>query len=208
MTFRIFLITTIVMPIALCVGLANAASVSRSYSYFRIGGATLPELQDELTSRGPTVKSTGRRHPGATEMQFVNRLDYDGGTGKCRVSKASISVKAKITLPRWTRPAGAAEDTRLIWGALAGDIKRHEESHVSIARDYARQMEDALLALSAQKTCAIAADKAQETIRRLLASHDAAQERFDRIERINFSERMDRLIRYRIEQIEAGRIRN
>ena len=140
MTSRTFSIAIIVLPIALCVSLADAASVSRSYSYFRIGGTTLPELQDELTSRGPTVKSTGRRHPGATEMQFVNRLDYDGGAGKCRVSKASVTVKAKITLPRWSRPAGAAEDTRLIWGALAGDIKRHEESHVSIARDYARQM--------------------------------------------------------------------
>lgn len=208
MTFRTFMTATIVLPITLCVGLADAASVSRSYSYFRIGGATLSELQDELTARGPTVKSTGRRHPGATEMQFVNRLDYDDDNGKCRVSKAGVSVKAKITLPRWTRPAGAAEDTRLIWGALAGDIKRHEESHVSIARDYARQMEEALLALPAQKTCAIAADRAQETIRRLLGAHDAAQERFDRIERINFSERMDRLIRYRIEQIEAGRIKN
>ncbi len=208
MSFRTLLSAMIVLPITLCVGLADAASVSRSYSYFRIGGATLSELQDELTARGPTVKSTGRRHPGATEMQFVNRLDYDGDAGKCRVSKASVSVKAKITLPRWTRPAGAAEDTKLIWGALAGDIKRHEESHVSIARDYARQIEEALLALPAQKTCAIAADRAQETIRRLLAAHDAAQERFDRIERINFSERMDRLIRYRIEQIEAGRIKN
>lgn len=208
MTSLTLSIATFVLSSALCLGIADAASVSRSYSYFRIGGATLPELQDELTSRGPTVKSTGRRHPGATEMQFVNRLDYDGGAGKCRVSKASVSVKAKITLPRWSRPAAAAEDTRLIWGALVGDIKRHEESHVSIARDYARQMEDALLALPAQKTCAIAADKAQETIRRLLVAHDTAQERFDRIERINFSDRMDRLIRYRIEQIEAGRIRN
>lgn len=208
MIIRTVLAAALSLPILLSAVFAEAANVSRSYSYFSIGGATLPELQDELTARGPTVKSTGRRHPGATEMQFSNRLDYGESKGKCRVSKASVTVKAKITLPRWTRPAGAAEDTRLIWGALAGDIKRHEESHVSIARSHARQMEVALLALPPQRTCAIAADKAQETIQRLLARHDAEQERFDRIERINFSDRMDRLIRYRIEQIESGRIKN
>jgi len=187
---------------------SQAASVSRTYSYFSVQGSTLAELQDELTAQGPLVKSTGRKHPGATEIQFVNRLDYAQRNGRCRVSKAGVTVKARITLPRWTRPVGAAEDTRLIWGALSGDIRRHEESHVSIARSHARDMEAALLALPAQATCALAAEKGQDTLRKLTARHDEEQERFDRIERINFTARMDRLIRYRIEQIESGRIRN
>jgi predicted secreted Zn-dependent protease len=187
---------------------ANGASVSRTYAYFRVGGATLGELQKELNAAGPKVQSTGRRHPGATEMQFASRLAYAERGGRCRVSKASVTVKARIILPRWSHPAAAGEETKLVWGALSGDIKRHEESHVSIARNYARAMEQALLALPAAKSCALAADGAQATIGRLLAEHDAEQQRFDRIEMINFTDRMDRLIRYRIQQIEAGRIRN
>jgi len=185
---------------------AAAASVARTYSYFAVGGSTLPELQEELSLRGPTVKSTGRRHPGATEMEFSNRISYQETNGKCRASKATVSVKARITLPRWTRPGSAAQDTRLIWDALAGDIKRHEESHVSIATNHAREMEQAVLALPPQKSCDIVTRKAKDTILRILAKHDAAQNRFDDIERINFTNRMDRLIRYRIEQIESGRI--
>jgi predicted secreted Zn-dependent protease len=186
---------------------ATAASVARTYSYFSVGGATLPELQEELSARGPKVKSTGRRHPGATEMEFSNRIGYEETNGKCRASRATVSVKARITLPRWTRPGSAQQDTRLIWDALAGDIKRHEESHVGIARNHAREMEDAVLALPAQKNCELAARKAKETIQRIMAKHDAAQNRFDDIERINFTNRMDRLIRYRIQQIESGRIK-
>jgi predicted secreted Zn-dependent protease len=186
---------------------ATAASVARTYSYFSVGGATLPELQEELSARGPKVKSTGRRHPGATEMEFSNRIGYEETNGKCRASRATVSVKARITLPRWTRPGSAQQDTRLIWDALAGDIKRHEESHVGIARNHAREMEDAVLALPAQKNCELAAHKAKETIQRIMAKHDAAQNRFDDIERINFTNRMDRLIRYRIQQIESGRIK-
>lgn len=193
-----------VVPL-ICLGLfpAAAASVARTYSYFPVGGSTLQELQEELSARGPKVKSTGRRHPGATEMEFSNRIAYKETAGKCRVSKATVSVKARITLPRWTRPGSAGQETRLIWDALAGDIKRHEESHVSIARNHAREMEQAVLALPAQKSCEIATEKAKETIQRILARHDAAQNRFDDIERINFTNRMDRLIRYRIQQIES-----
>jgi predicted secreted Zn-dependent protease len=64
-----------------------------------------------------------------------------------------------------------------------------------------------VLALPAQKNCELAARKAKETIQRIMAKHDAAQNRFDDIERINFTSRMDRLIRYRIQQIESGRIK-
>jgi predicted secreted Zn-dependent protease len=185
---------------------AEAASVARTYSYFNIGGATLSELQEQLTSRGPKLKSSGQRHPGAVEMQFSSSLDYAESKGGCRISRANVTVRAKIILPRWKRPSDAGLDTRLVWGALSGDIKRHEESHVSIARGFAREMEQALLSAPPQATCAKAADRGQETVKRLLEAHDAAQARFDRIEMINFSARLDRLIRYRIEQNEAGRV--
>ncbi|MDP3897035.1 MAG: DUF922 domain-containing protein [Mesorhizobium sp.] len=185
---------------------AHAASVARTYSYFAVGGNTLQELQEELVIRGPQVKSTGQRHPGATIMEFSNRLGYQDGPDGCRVAKATVSVKARIILPRWKKRANAGQDARLIWDTLSSDIKRHEESHVVIARNHARAMEEAVLAIPRQKSCAIAAEKARLAIQRVLASHDSAQNQFDRIEGINFSRRMERLLRYRIEQIEAGRI--
>ena len=55
---------------------AQAASVARTYSYFSVGGSTLSELQDELAIHGPKLASTGSRHPGATEMEFTNRITY------------------------------------------------------------------------------------------------------------------------------------
>lgn len=185
---------------------SQAASVARTYSYFTIGGSTLQELQDELVLRGPQVKSTGQRHPGATVMEFSNRLGYQESAKGCTPVKATVTVKARIILPRWNKRGGAGKDTRLVWDTLSADIKRHEESHVEIARTHARSMEQAVLAIPRQRSCAIAAEKARLAIQRVLAAHDAAQARFDRIEGINFSRRMDRLLRYRLEQIGAGRI--
>lgn len=185
---------------------AHGASVARTYSYFTVGGSTLQELQDELAIRGPQVKSTGQRHPGATVMEFSNRIGYAGGDGDCRIATATVTVKARIILPRWRKRGDAGRDTRLVWDTLSADIKRHEESHVVIAKNHARAMEEAVLAIPRQKSCGLAAEKARAEIQRVLAIHDAAQARFDRIEGINFSRRMERLLRYRMEQIESGRV--
>jgi predicted secreted Zn-dependent protease len=184
---------------------ASAANLAKSYSYFSIGGSTLDEIENQLSRRGPEVKGTGHRHPGATRMAFTTRLGYGGKPGSCRIVSAEVTVKVKIILPKWRHPRKADADVRLFWYTLASDIKRHEESHVVIAKNHARKLEDALKASGRQPDCATAKAKAKEITARILAEHDRAQERFDRVELINFQSRMLRLLRYRMEQIAAGR---
>ncbi|MDW6026460.1 DUF922 domain-containing protein [Mesorhizobium sp. BAC0120] len=183
---------------------ADAASVAKSYSYFSIGGSTLEEIQNQLDVRGPKVKTTGRRHPGATQMEFTSRVGYAKGTKGCTIAKASVTVKAKIILPQWTRPRGAENDVRLIWDTLSADIKRHEESHVIIAKNHARELEQALLKIPRQPDCETAQAEAKQVTQKILAKHDRAQVEFDRVEGINFERRIIRLLRYRMERIANG----
>jgi predicted secreted Zn-dependent protease len=184
---------------------AGAASVNKTYSYFSVGGKTLEEIETELVRRGPRVKSTGRRHPGATQMEFTTRLAYAEREGNCAIVKASVSVRAKMILPRWGQRAKADGDTRLIWDTLSADIKRHEESHVIIAKNHARELEQALKGISRQRSCQLAAAKAKAMTEKILTKHDRAQDEFDRIEGINFESRIIRLLRYRMERIEAAK---
>lgn len=185
---------------------ASAASVSRTYSYFSVGGRTFEELQFELQSRGPKVKSTGLRHAGATRMEFNTRIKYGETAKRCKVVSANVSVKAQVILPRWTQRRRAAADVRLFWDTLASDIKRHEESHVVIARTHAREMEMAISGIRPQSSCDAVAAEVKRVTQRIMAKHDRAQDEFDRVEGINFENRILRLMRYRIEQIDAGRI--
>jgi predicted secreted Zn-dependent protease len=187
------------------VGGVGAASVVKTYSYFSIGGATLDEIESELARHGPEVKSSGQRHPGATQMQFSTKIGYAQSRGRCRIAQANVSVRAKVILPKWRRSRKADREVRLIWDTLASDIKRHEESHVGIAKNYARDMEKALLAVSTQASCAAAAEKARAISAKLLARHDRAQNEFDRVEGINFESRLLRLLHYRLEQSMAAR---
>ncbi len=200
---RILLAASLIASTALP---AASESVSKSYSYFSVGGTTLDELESELNKRGPKVKSTGQRHPGATRMQFNTRLGYLEKDGSCRVTEASVTVKAKVILPQWRQRARADSDARLVWDALSSDIKRHEEQHVSIARDYARQLERKLMRIGRQKDCKVAAQKAKTIADRTLDAHDKAQAKFDRLESANYEKRLLKLMRERMKLIEAGKI--
>lgn len=193
-----FLVTGICLP-------AQAASVSKTYSYFTITGKTLDEIEQQLMTRGPEVKSTGGRHPGATQMEFTSRIGYAPVKGGCAIVSAQVGVKAKIILPRWRQNGKTPQDVKLIWSTLSSDIKRHEESHVVIAKNHAHELEQALKTIGKQKTCEIAAAKAKATSDKILAAHDRAQEEFDRVEGINFESRILRLLRYRLERMDASK---
>lgn len=184
---------------------AGAASVSKTYSYFTIGGVTLEEIETELNTRGPHVNSTGRRHPGATQMEFTSRLGYTTTARGCSLTKVQVTLDAKVILPRWRHRSSANGDTALVWDTLSADIKRHEESHIVIAKNHARELEDQLKTIGRQKDCDTAADRAKAITDEVLARHDAAQERFDRIEGINFESRLLRLLQYRIGNASAKR---
>lgn len=184
----------------------SAETVTKTYSYFSVGGRTLEELEVELNKRGPKVKSTGQRHPGATRMQFNTRLGYQEKAGSCRITEATVTVQAKVILPQWRQRARADQDSRIVWDTLSADIKRHEDQHVKIAQDHARQLERRLLKLGRHKTCTVAAAKAKATADSLLDRHDKAQAEFDRVESANYEKRLLRLMRQRIRAIEAGKI--
>jgi len=184
---------------------ASAAGLSKTYSYFSIGGNTLDEIEAELSRRGPHVKTSNKRHPGATQMEFTTRLGYAQGPGYCQVVQATVNLKVKVILPKWRRPGKAEQDVKLIWDTLSSDIKRHEESHIVIAKNYAREMEQALKATGRQKDCQAATAKAKEVRANILEKHDRAQQEFDRVESINFESRIMRLLHYRLQRMEAAR---
>lgn len=185
---------------------AGAANLVKTYSYFAIGGSTLDDIEAQLSKRGPEVKSTGMRHPGATQMAFTTRVSYARTSSSCRIADAVVTVKVKVILPEWRRPRKADADVRLFWNTLSADIKRHEERHVEIAKNHGRELEEALKATYPQRDCDAAKAKAAAITAAVLAKHDRAQLQFDRVESVNFESRILRLLHYRMERIGNGQL--
>ena len=172
-------------------------SISKSYKYFSIGGRTAEELDRELAAHGPKAKGVKGRHPGLTEIKFGGSVTYVSNENGCEVSRVKVTLSTAIILPRWRNRSRADKNLRLVWDTLAADIKRHEERHAEIARNHARRLDKALQRLPRERTCDALKAKASAVTDKEIAAHDKDQERFDRVETINFEKRMIRLLNYR-----------
>jgi predicted secreted Zn-dependent protease len=186
------------MAIAACGPAAAAVIATRSYSYFTIKGKTADQLDQQLSSNGPTASGSSARHPGATKIRFGGDATYVQAGGRCRVGSAKVTVHTQIILPRWTNRRGASKQLSMIWDALSSDIRRHEERHAEIARNQARIMERQILALPPQSTCERMQELVTDVSTRGIDEHDRLQARFDRIEAVNFQNRMIRLLNNRM----------
>jgi predicted secreted Zn-dependent protease len=171
---------------------------TKSYSYFDIKGKTADELDQQLSTRGPTANGSSARHPGATKIRFGGDATYVQENGRCRVRSARVTVHTTIILPRWDKRNGASKQLSMIWDALSSDIKRHEEHHAEIAKAQARTMEREILALPPQPTCDRMQELVTEVSNRAIEKHDRLQARFDQVEAVNFQTRMIRLLNNRL----------
>jgi predicted secreted Zn-dependent protease len=185
---------------------ASAEVIARkSFTYFDIKGDTADALDEALNAAGPrTTGGVGMgassRHPGATKIRFGGSASYAEHDGRCYISGVKVTVDTQIILPRWRDRRHASRQLSMIWNTLAADIRRHEERHAEIARDHARRMEKAILTLPPQASCNTLQLRADTITMTETAAHDAEQARFDRVEAINFQNRMQRLLTYHARQ--------
>jgi predicted secreted Zn-dependent protease len=169
--------------------------ISKSITYFSVGGRTAEELDKALSERGPMMNSTGARHPGATRIKFGGTVTYVKHGNRCAVGSAKVTLSTRLILPRWKNRRTANRDLALVWDTLASDIKRHEERHAEIARNHARKLEKDFLALKPEADC----ERMQARVARLsetaIQQHDRDQARFDRTEAANFDATVEKRVK-------------
>ena len=168
---------------------ADAASLSKTYSYFSVGGKTLAEIEiGEVDRRSACEETRAADAIPALPRWNSPRASLIRRHGGWRASpKASVSVRAKIILPRWRQHAKAdVADKGLILGHALG---RHQAARGNPCDDRQEPCRDLELALPKHTTPAgfkVAAAKAKAVSDRILAQHERAQREFDRVEGINF----------------------
>lgn len=194
----------VLLVLRLAIEPSFGASLDKRYTHFTLKSASLEELEGELIRRGPRLDGSGKGHAGATRVEIKATVGYDERDRVCRIGKADVAVHARVTLPRWKPRKSPRDEERLLWTILLADIKRHEERHVGIALNHARELERLLRGLDRSRDCRSLSRRVEQLTNRILARHEEAQRRFDRIEGINFESRLDRLLKYRLQQIEKS----
>ncbi|WP_420853607.1 DUF922 domain-containing Zn-dependent protease [Shinella kummerowiae] len=185
--------------VCLSVQPAGAETItSKTFAYFSVGGRTAAELDEELSKRGPMMKHSGSRHPGATKIKWGGSVTYVRRGDRCAVGEAKVTLSTQIILPRWKNRKRATASLALIWDTLASDIKRHEERHAEIARTHARTLQRTLKTLRPEADCERMQARVDRVTADAVSKHDADQARFDRVESKNFNDRMMRLLTHRL----------
>jgi predicted secreted Zn-dependent protease len=179
---------------------ADAASVTRKYRYFPVYGKTAEQLDRSLAKNGPKLGDGGESHPGATKIAFDARVKYRYDGKYCRISDVRANVTATVSLPSWKNRRRASADTRMVWDVLVKDIRRHEESHIVIARSHASELEYRIRAMRNERDCATLRANVDKITNQVFASHDKAQQHFDLVETVNFETRFERLITNSLEK--------
>jgi predicted secreted Zn-dependent protease len=190
--------------LVLCLGIQSGFAepiITKTYSHYPVGGRTSGELEQELWRQGPELAETGNRHPGATRIKIGRMISYAQSNGKCAVRDVEVRLETHLTLPRWTERDGADRTAALVWIVLSSDIKRHEERHAEIARQWARTLERELRALRPQPDCVRMQAQVEAVSKTILEKHSADHDRFDRVEAASFERRISRILRYKAEQI-------
>ena len=196
-------VTALMLCLAAQTGAADPL-ISKSYSYFSVGGETAADLEREFSLLGPQMSGTGTRHAGATRIKLGGSVDYESTDGRCRVLDAKVSLETHLTLPRWKDRKHAGPEMAMIWEVLSSDIKRHEERHAEIARQYARRLEKALEDLRPEADCQRMQARVDATTKKIVDKHAADQDRFDRVEAASYERRMTRMLRFKAAERQSG----
>ncbi len=185
-------IAALLAPLALAApaGLAACASpppTELSVSTYRVSGGSERALTRSLALHGPRLPN-GERALAAVTLAFDPRFRVDDRPGSCRLRDVSVAVKADVTLPEWRERERARGELAEAWDGFLAYAIAHELEHVRIAQGYARRIEGAMRRASAPD-CDALSDRLAPEIARILAEHDAAQNRFDAREQARLAAR-------------------
>ena len=189
--------TLLVLAILGCATAGGRAlpTCPRPTAISRIGGSTLDEIENELNRRGPQIKSSGRRHPGATQMQFTTKIGY---------AEARRPLLRRIGHRHGQGQGHPAEMATLQDGRtgcpadLGHAVLRHQAPRGKPRGDRqepcARSGAGAEGASAASATARSPPKRPRPITAKILARHDRAQQEFDRVEGMNFESRIMRLL--------------
>ena len=173
------LVLSVIVLLGGCTSVGERTQLS--VGYYTVEGQTFSQLDRQISLHGPNVSGVGRALA-ATNILMVPDIRFSRSNGKCVVTHARISVRAKVTLPRHANIQRTEQKLRAAWNNLEEYARLHEAIHVSIADKYALKVEKAIKAIEPEKDCKSMRQKVLETSTKILAEHEREQLKFDREE--------------------------
>jgi predicted secreted Zn-dependent protease len=121
-----------------------ALEVIRDSQTYLVRGDSAEEIRASLDRLGPIDPADGRRYDAFTRWQLEWRFDSRNSWQGCEITRVWTQLKVTMTLPRHGSPSALPEELRQEWTRYLQRLAAHEEGHVRIPSDAARELEIAL----------------------------------------------------------------
>lgn len=121
-------------------GLTETVEPTQTYTIF---GVTGPELRKQIQACAPRQSNGDTVAEFTAQTGYYLNWQYDyamRGDGLCVVTNPRVGLHVAMILPDWQPAANADASLTTRWRAFIENLTTHENGHVDLDREYARQM--------------------------------------------------------------------
>jgi len=123
---------------------ADAVDVIRDNQTYTVQGDNAEEIRASLDRQGPIDPSSGRRFDAYTRWYLEWHFDSQNSWQGCEIARVWTQIRVTTVMPRHGSPSALPEPHRQEWTRYLQRLTFHEEGHVRIPSDAAREIETAL----------------------------------------------------------------
>lgn len=157
------------------VGLTYIADATDFYQVF---GNTATQIKTQLR-QCPAIIQDGNSFGAVTNGRFTwQYLITPDGSGNCRLSDVKVGLRTNMLLPKWVPTVAATNGLATQWQRLISNLETHENGHITIYHQSAKQLLSDLQALPVG-TCDAVAAAAIATTTASTAALNAAHKTYD-----------------------------
>jgi predicted secreted Zn-dependent protease len=126
---------------------------TQSTTYYSVSGSTTEEIFASIEENGPT-DDVGQQGSGLTSVEWEYKWTGDqAASGECSIRGLSIRATIVVELPQHEDEAGLSETVRANWLAYVQGVAEHEQRHVDIYFQGAREIKAAMEEVGVEPTC-------------------------------------------------------
>src|SRR5574337_2123146 len=120
---------------------AAALEVIRDNQTYMVKGDNPEAIRASLDHLGPVDPATSRRFDAFTRWNLEWRFDAHNSWQGCEISRVWTQLKVTMVMPRHGSPSSLPDPLRHEWARYLQRLALHEEGHVRIPFDAARDIE-------------------------------------------------------------------
>jgi predicted secreted Zn-dependent protease len=162
---------------------AEVRVAETTVDWFTIRGTTSAEMRASMLETAPYSARRQSRVWGQCRWWFEWDFKYaPGSTGGCRVAEFTITLNARMKLPKWVDANGADRELRDRWETFEKRLRQHEDGHknngVKAANDLARRLKT----LGEYPDCAMLNGEIKKLGDRIWSEYALLDDAFDRVD--------------------------